>query len=195
MVNAREYAGLYYGYRGLLLVTAYRILGDWQYAEDVYQEAFLTLWLKLQEGEVIRHPRSWIYRTTLRKAIDASRVRNRTRAGESPHPNPHLYYRAKRKGEEPNSRALPRLAESAENETVSSVMAQQIVTHIEAVTERYPNWRGLVEHKAEGMSDSQIANGMGVTVLVVKARLVRLRYRLRQHIASHDPALANEATA
>lgn len=81
----------------MVLNTAFRVLGDAQSAQDVHQEVFLAIW---QRWANLDRKVSWpgyLYRTTVRKAIDMIRkdkpwpdsLEGLERSPQAPNQRPH----------------------------------------------------------------------------------------------------------
>jgi len=60
-----------------------KMVGDSDNASDIVQEVFIYLFDKLNQGSVILHPNSWLYRATMNKCIDNLRNQKRFRPIES----------------------------------------------------------------------------------------------------------------
>ena len=60
-------------YSAAVLNTAIRILGDSQKAQDVHQEVFLAIWRRWHKYNGKTNWSAYLYRTTVRKAIDFAR--------------------------------------------------------------------------------------------------------------------------
>jgi RNA polymerase sigma-70 factor (ECF subfamily) len=60
-------------YSKQVLNTAVRILGDWQKALDVHQEVFLAIWQRWHSYNGQTNWSGYLYRTTVRKAIELAK--------------------------------------------------------------------------------------------------------------------------
>ena len=69
----RALSELYERHRGRVVTVAYRVLGSWAAAEDVAQEVFLHLARGARGFRGDASFRSWVYRITVNRAIDAHR--------------------------------------------------------------------------------------------------------------------------
>lgn len=74
---------LYDRYAGIAFALAYRTLGDHGQAEDVVQDAFLSLWRRAETFDSERgHLKSWLMTIVRNAAIDRRRGRFRHEAHE-----------------------------------------------------------------------------------------------------------------
>lgn len=87
------------GYWTLLVTYSARILGSWDAAEDVAQDAFVRIWERREEWKLEGSVRALLYRITRNLALDERKRRDRrttwinNRRGEAPHiatPSEHL---------------------------------------------------------------------------------------------------------
>jgi RNA polymerase sigma-70 factor, ECF subfamily len=62
---------------------ALKMVGDEDNASDIVQEVFIYLFDKLNNGNVIIHLNTWLYRATINKSIDCLRKQKRFRTIES----------------------------------------------------------------------------------------------------------------
>ncbi|MHC4193159.1 MAG: RNA polymerase sigma factor, partial [Planctomycetota bacterium] len=60
-------------YSTAVLNTALRVLGDSQRAQDVHQEVFLAIWRRWHKYNGKTNWGAYLYRTTVRKAIELAR--------------------------------------------------------------------------------------------------------------------------
>ena len=58
-----------------VLSVALRVLGDPETAKDVYQEVFLAIWRRWDSYDASVHWGSYLYRVTVRKALELARAR------------------------------------------------------------------------------------------------------------------------
>jgi RNA polymerase sigma-70 factor (ECF subfamily) len=57
--------------------VATRMIGDRDDVSDILQEIFIDFFNKLNNGNIIHHPKSWLYRATINKCTDNLRNRKR----------------------------------------------------------------------------------------------------------------------
>jgi RNA polymerase sigma-70 factor (ECF subfamily) len=63
--------------------VATRMVGDREDVSDIIQEIFIDFFNKTNNGNLIQHPKSWLYRATMNKCIDNQRNRKRFQNLES----------------------------------------------------------------------------------------------------------------
>ena len=69
-------------YGRLVLNTALRVLGDVNLANDVHQEVFLAVWRRWASYNGQVNWTAYLYRSTVRKALEAVERRPRTQSGD-----------------------------------------------------------------------------------------------------------------
>jgi RNA polymerase sigma-70 factor (ECF subfamily) len=57
--------------------VASRMIGDSEDVSDIIQEIFIDFFNKTSNGNIIHHPKSWLFRATINKCIDNRRSRKR----------------------------------------------------------------------------------------------------------------------
>jgi RNA polymerase sigma-70 factor, ECF subfamily len=57
--------------------VASRMVGDREDVPDIIQEIFIDFFNKTSNGNIIHHPKSWLFRATINKCIDNQRSRKR----------------------------------------------------------------------------------------------------------------------
>ena len=57
--------------------VATRMVGDTEDVSDIIQEIFIDFFNKTSNGNIIHHPKSWLFRATINKCIDNQRSRKR----------------------------------------------------------------------------------------------------------------------
>ena len=142
----------------------YRMIGDWEEAQDVTQEAF-TRWTA--HDRPLNGPnanRRWLFVVARNLAISV--LRNRAR---------HQHPAAHDVDQRPDQSSSPREHESA-NET------ERIVAR--AIAELPPDMREVVVlREYESMTYDEIAHITGATLGTVKSRLARSRTLLRKKLS------------
>jgi RNA polymerase sigma-70 factor (ECF subfamily) len=150
---------LYRRHRGELYRFLLRATGNPQDAEDVAQTAFLNAYRALARGRAPEKPRAWLFA-----------IAENARRG--------LFRAQARRQERPLDPALP----AAEPEIATSQIRQAIA--------RLPfNQRtALVLRELGGLSYSEIARQLGVSLASVQMLLFRARRSLRDELAPEEPA-------
>jgi RNA polymerase sigma-70 factor, ECF subfamily len=59
------------------------MVGDREDISDIIQEIFIDFFNKTNNGNIIQHPKSWLFRATINKCIDNQRSRKRFQSLES----------------------------------------------------------------------------------------------------------------
>ena len=72
-MHSTQFKTLVEEYSGLVLNVAIRILGDAELAKDVHQEVFLAVWRTWDSFKKDTNWRGYLYRVTVRKAIEFAR--------------------------------------------------------------------------------------------------------------------------
>ncbi|MEU6550467.1 RNA polymerase subunit sigma-70 [Streptomyces sp. NPDC046915] len=88
MPNSREdaFTTLVEGHRRELRVHCYRLLGSYDEAEDLTQEAFLRAWRARETLEGVDNARAWLYKVATNLCLDFLRKHNRRPAPYDPVP-------------------------------------------------------------------------------------------------------------
>jgi RNA polymerase sigma-70 factor (TIGR02960 family) len=71
------FTALIEGHRRELRAHCYRLLGSYDEAEDLTQEAFLRAWRARETLEDVDNPRAWLYKTATNVCLDFLRKQNR----------------------------------------------------------------------------------------------------------------------
>ena len=77
--NITAFEQLVAKYQKKIYGIAYNMIFDKYEADDITQVVFITLWKSLKHIKDINKFRTWLYRTTVNKAIDAIRKKKRDR--------------------------------------------------------------------------------------------------------------------
>ncbi len=148
---------------------ALRVVGDGGTAEDVVQDAFVTIWRRAETYHPERGtPRAWLLTVVRNRAIDV--LRSPARAGPPTTPVDSLVLAAPDSPEEDAVRA-------AEGGVVR-----------EALAELPPEQRAVVDLAYfAGLTYPEVAERMGVPLGTVKSRMRLALERLRALLRTHDP--------
>jgi RNA polymerase sigma-70 factor, ECF subfamily len=174
-VLVRRYEGELYGYLR-------RYLGDAELAEDVFQNTFLQVFMKIKQYEQGRPARPWLYTIATNQAIDALRRANR-----------HQAVSLDLEREETNSSDLPQLIrflESRGTTPLDHAQGEERRQLVRASVERLPEFlRGVVVLAYyQGLKHKEISDILGIPVGTVKSRLHAALCRLHEAWAT-QPAL------
>jgi RNA polymerase sigma-70 factor (ECF subfamily) len=133
---------------------AYRIVNDAHSAEDIVQEAFMSVWRSAERVDAARGKlKSYLLTVVHRRAIDFVRARKARPAGEQPE-NPDAFG-----SEDPDYAAL--VASSIEGEAVRSAVRELPEDQLRVVEMAYYS----------GLTHTEIAHELDVPLGTVKSRL------------------------
>jgi RNA polymerase sigma-70 factor, ECF subfamily len=171
----RRYEGELYGYLR-------RYLNDGDLADDVFQNTFLQLYVKLHQYEPGRPVRPWLYAIATNQAIDALRRQRR-----------HAFIRLHVDGDEARDCDEPQLMTLLENRGPSPLEQLQVEERKELVrnsVNRLPDFLKQVVILAyyQGLKYKEIAEILAIPVGTVKSRLHTAIGRL-QEAWNAEPAL------
>ncbi len=141
-----------------------RYVGDDDLADDVFQNTFVTVYRKIQQYEVGRPARPWLYTVATRQAIDALRRRNRRSEPRPADPGPN-------DGGEP--RSLFDLLEARDPDPLERADAAEQAAKVRAAVDGLPDFlkQVVVLTYFQGMRYQDAAEVLGVPVGTVKSRL------------------------
>jgi len=145
-------------YERLVLVTALRLLGNMEDAQDASQEVFLKLYRNLRKLERAGNLTGWLYRVTVNVCHDS----RRRRAGEAP---------VEEAGEAPDQSADPRqiLTDAERRRALAMSLRQLSERERAAVTLR----------DLEGLSTQEAALAMGVNEATVRSHISQARVKMK----------------
>jgi RNA polymerase sigma factor (sigma-70 family) len=151
-------------YGPAVLNTAIRILGDSQKAQDVHQEVFLAIWRRWHKYNGKTKWGAYLYRTTVRKAIEfAKRARNKQFVEQQP--------RNTITNERPD--APLRAAE----------LKQKLVKCLGRLPKRQADV--FVLSRIEGLQHNKIAEVLGCSQETVRVHLHRATKRLAHELSDY----------
>src|SRR6516162_1977476 len=159
-----------------------RYLGDGTLAEDVFQNTFLQLYLKIGQYEPGRPVRPWLYTIATHQAIDALRRNAR-----------HQILSLDQKREDGSDGELRNLLDTLESRgpaPMDNVSAQERKEKVRAGVDRLPDFLRDVVILAyyQGLKYREIAEVLDIPVGTVKSRLHAALLKL-QEAWSESPSL------
>lgn len=148
--------------------VAYRMMGNAEDAEDVAQEAFISAYRARDRFRGDSKVTTWLYRITTNAALmrlrKEKRGRSLTRTGL-------------------DDVDIPSLGETPEGTAVTSELGEKIREGIEMLQ---PDLRAaVVLRDVSGLSNSEAADSLGITISSLKSRLHRGRILLRKHMSDY----------
>jgi RNA polymerase sigma-70 factor (ECF subfamily) len=171
----RRYEGELYGYLR-------RYLGDGDLADDVFQNTFLQLYTKINQYELGRPVKPWLYAIATNQAIDALRRQNR-----------HPTVRLDTDREETRDSEVPQLLSMLVSRLpgpLEQLQGEERKQLIRTSVEKLPEYLKQVVMLAfyQGLKYSEIASALAIPVGTVKSRMHTALIRL-QEAWSTEPAL------
>ena len=164
----RAFNELVLGFKDRVFNTAYRFLGDWQEANDLAQDVFISVNKNIRSFRAQSSLSTWIYRITV------NMCKNRFKSGEFSRKRSTVGLDDAQGAQNLRSRDMPhRLFEKKELEL--SVQAAIIALPEE--------WKEIVLLRdIEGLPYCQIAEILGIEEGTVKSRLSRARLALKDRL-------------
>jgi RNA polymerase sigma factor (sigma-70 family) len=152
-------SAMYREYGHLVYAVAYRVLGERPLAEEAAQQTFVNAWKAAERIDVDRDPASWLATIAKRAAID-------------------IYRREARKPTRP-------LADVAENDRAVVTLPPDVDTldavwHVRRAIATLPPDEATVVRMQhlDGMTQTEIADKLGVALGTVKSRSYRAHRKL-----------------
>jgi RNA polymerase sigma-70 factor (ECF subfamily) len=157
-----ELGQLYLKYKDRTVALAYRILGQWNRAEDISQEAFLRVYMAAGKYKPEAVFTTWLYKIVVNLCIDEKRRIQRT----------------------------DRLAQTYEylqagtRKSLSDDERAEIIGTIQKAIGKLNRRQrtAVVLHKLEGLSHAEISDRMGWSQSSIESLLVRAYRKLRKEL-------------
>lgn len=168
---------LYERYSRRILNVAYRVLGDWDAAQDVTQEVFLDLSRRIATFRGDAGLTSWLYRITVNRAIDVRRREKRRPAW--------------RMGDTVLDEGVRRpRGEDASVDPQIGAQQHALAVEVEAALELLsPKLRAiLVLRYLEGLSYEELSEVLACSMGTVKSRLNRAHAAMREAMGGASAA-------
>jgi RNA polymerase sigma-70 factor (ECF subfamily) len=163
-VQKTSFRALVNRYSAGVLNTAIRILGDSQKAQDVHQEVFLAIWQRWHKYNGETNWGAYLYRTTVRKAIEFAR---RSRARQ-------LLERQPRN---------PATNEGPDGRLRAAELKQKLLKCLARLPERQADV--FVLARIEGLEHNKIAEVLSCSQETVRVHLHRATKRLASELSDY----------
>lgn len=149
-------------YQGRVLMTAWRLLGSREDAQDATQEVFLRLYRHLKRLDTKRPLLPWLYRMTVNACHDLYRKRRRTDAL----PIEDLESAA------PSSDPAGEIRRTEQRKIIAAALRTLTEKEREAVVLR----------DIEGLSTAEVAEALGSTESTVRSQISMARVKIRKFV-------------
>lgn len=178
--DEEAFVGLLRRYQGKVYRLAMNMTRNSQDAEEATQDVFLTVYRKIGDFDGRAAFSTWLYRV----ASNAALMKLRGRRSE-----PHHSIEEEGPAFGPDghhARPIADWSELPEDQLLSAERRRALEQAIEALP---PDYKAVVVLRdIEGLSNQEVAEIVGATVLAVKSRLHRARLALRERLAAHFEA-------
>jgi len=153
---------LYLKHKDRTVALAYRILGQWNRAEDISQEAFLRVYMAAEKYRPEAEFTTWLYKIVVNLCIDEKRRIKRTKYLARTHE--YLW--------------------SANKNTLNENEREEIIGVVQKAIGKLNRRQrtAVILHKLEGLSHAQISERMGWSQSSVESLLVRAYRKLRKEL-------------
>lgn len=164
-------------YQQAVINLAYRMLGNYQEAEDAAQEAFIRAFRNLHSYDLNRSFKTWLFSITSNHCIDRLRKRRLTwlSIDEPLPPHPALM-------SDENADPEQHLLDQERSVFIQNLLSELAPDYRAAVILRY--WHD--------MSYLEIAEALGTTESAIKSRLFRARQMLADFAEDQQPSSVKE---
>lgn len=148
-------------YERLVLVTAMRLLGNIEDAQDASQEVFLRLYRNLGKVEAESNFSAWLYRVTVNVCHDIGRKRKASVPMED----------------------VPELASAGNDPQQSATGAERgRVLQMSLRTLSQKERAALVLRDLEGLSTQEVARALGSSEATVRSQISKARVKMRDFV-------------
>lgn len=160
--DTSELGHLYLRYRDRIVALAYRILGQWNLAEDISQEAFIRVYKAADKYKPEAEFRTWLFRIVVNLCIDEKRRAQRSKTMAKT----YEYLRSSTKDSPDNHERMETAA--AVRQAIGKLNQRQ--------------QRAVVLHRIKGLSHAEISKKTGWSRSSVESLLVRAYRKLRKEL-------------
>ena len=145
----------------LVLVTALRLLGVLEDAQDASQEVFLRLYKNLHKVETSGNLSGWLYRVTVNVCHDANRKRRVSAPME-------------------DAAELPALSADPQRTAIATERRRALEMSLRMLSER--ERAVLMLRDLEGLSTEEVARALGTTEATVRSQVSKARVKVRDFL-------------
>jgi RNA polymerase sigma-70 factor (ECF subfamily) len=150
------------GYQGRVLMTAWRLLGSEEDAQDATQEVFLRLYRHLRRVDPKRPLLPWLYRMTVNVCHDTHRKRRRSNTLAAEELDPAT------------------LAIDPSGEITRAEQKRIIAVALKTLTEK--ERAAVVLRDIEGLSTAEVASTLGSSETTVRSQISMARVKIRKFV-------------
>lgn len=153
---------------------ATRLTGSREDAEEVLQDAFVTVYRKIGGFEGKSQFSSWFYRVTVNAALMKLRKRR-----QNPAVSLEDIY------EQNQTKDIPAQTGSADRDGDSATLRSEVSSALDKAVRSLPeDYKPVfILRDVDGLSSEEVSNILGLTIPAVKSRLHRARTMLRKRLA------------
>lgn len=162
--DSAAYEQIVYRFQDMAVGYAYALLGDWQQAEDVAQDAFISAYYTLEKLRDAAAFPGWFRRIIWSQANRCHRI------------------------QQPSTVSLDQVAEIALNDPINAVEKRETRDEIYAAVHALPEHQrsAMLLYYMGSYSQQEIATFLDIPVATVKTRLHHARKQLRMRISTLD---------
>ncbi|NDV57159.1 RNA polymerase sigma-70 factor [Bacteroides sp. 519] len=168
MYNAFE--NLFLEYFEPLVTYAYRYLNDWQIAEDIVQDTFLSLWTNKEQVDFSISVKPYLYRAVYNKSIN------------------HIQqaYNQRRVSSEDTDSLINRII--MEFNQYDTLLAKEVDMKIDRFVETLPPQckNVFILSRKKHLKNKEIAETLGISEKAVEKHISKALLEIRQHLRKLD---------
>lgn len=164
--DEQAYAAMFREHYPGLVVSATRLLGERALAEEIAQDVMLELWRRRESLMLTGPVRAYLQQATRNRSLNRLRQSKTAQRGE-------VYVRG------------PSESPAADSRAISGELEAVVAEAIALLSE--PQREVFMMNRQRGLTYSEIADLLGISVKSVEARMGRALKQLREHLAPWLP--------
>lgn len=162
-------------YQRLVFVTAYRLVKSSGDAEDLSQDVFLEVFRSIEHLRNEEDLSGWIYKIALNKSLSLLRKRNPIKSAKSIHLEAHSAEAEKVHGRE-HAHSAHMALEQEETRKIVFLAVDQLPENQK---------KAILLHKFEQLSQKEICEKMGISLVSVESLIYRAKTNLRKSLLNY----------